>query len=389
MKTKNMFIMSKSLRKFFVSAFFAGIFFVPAFASAAPSNLAATPKLEISGWLPYWKKASSTASILPHLDAFTEVSPFSYYVKKDGALDDRMKITEEPWLSFIAAAREKKVKVIPSILWSNPDQIHNVLKKYPLRMKHEKEIMRVVTENNFDGIDIDYEGKKAETRKYFSNFLQELSVLLHKKNKILVCTIEPRTPLDSRFKKIPADIEYSNDYFSIGKYCDRVRIMAYDQAIIDLKLNEEKGRERAYAPVADPVWVRKVIRLSARAIPLKKIVIGVPTYGYEFEVVKDGKWYDYKRLHAVSNKYALDLAAKQNAAVERNVAGELSFTYALATTTNATSTATTTAPFRLVWWSDASAIADKIKLAKELGVRGVAIFKIDGGEDPLLWEKLK
>jgi spore germination protein YaaH len=319
------------------------------------------------------------------MDVFTEVSPFAYSVNPDGTLVDRMKITEEPWTSALASARAKKVKIIPSILWSDADNTHKVLRNYFLRMKHEKEIMRVVAENNFDGIDIDYEGKKAETRKYFSYFLQELSVSLHKKNKILVCTIEPRTPLDSRFKNIPADIEYSNDYYSIGKYCDRVRIMAYDQAIIDLKLNEEKGKERAYAPVADPAWVKKVIRLSARAIPLNKIVIGVPTYGYEFEVVKDRNWYRYKRLHSVSQAYALDLAAKQNAKVERNIAGELSFAYTLATTTNAT----TTVPFRLVWWSDASAIADKIALAKNLGVRGVAIFKIDGGEDPLLWEKLK
>jgi spore germination protein YaaH len=43
---------------------------------------------------------------------------------------------------------------------------------------------------------------------------------------------------------------------------------------------------------------------------------------------------------------------------------------------------------RIVWWSDAGAIGDKIRLAKELGVRGIALFKLDGGEDPALWDIL-
>ncbi len=31
----------------------------------------------------------------------------------------------------------------------------------------------------------------------------------------------------------------------------------------------------------------------------------------------------------------------------------------------------------------------KVQLAKELGVRGIAIFKIDGGQDPKLWSVLE
>ena len=45
--------------------------------------------------------------------------------------------------------------------------------------------------------------------------------------------------------------------------------------------------------------------------------------------------------------------------------------------------------FRMVTWSDSQAIADKVALAKKLGIRGVAIFKIDGGQDPKMWEILK
>ena len=45
-------------------------------------------------------------------------------------------------------------------------------------------------------------------------------------------------------------------------------------------------------------------------------------------------------------------------------------------------------PLHIAWWSDAGAVSDKIALAKKLGVRGVALFKLDGGEDPNIWNVL-
>ena len=47
------------------------------------------------------------------------------------------------------------------------------------------------------------------------------------------------------------------------------------------------------------------------------------------------------------------------------------------------------APFYMLVWSDSKAIADKVALARKLGVRGVSVFKFDGGSDPLMWSVLK
>ncbi|MCX6738728.1 MAG: glycosyl hydrolase family 18 protein [Candidatus Parcubacteria bacterium] len=381
-----MYFSNKKITKVFFGVFILAVFFVPAI------SFGATTKLEYSAWMPYWKKASSTADMLPHLTTFSEVSPFSYTVKTDGTIVDTARITQEPWKSFLISARAKKVKIIPSILWTDPDAMHKVLKTYTLRIAQEKAIMKIVTDNNFDGIDIDYENKKAETKKYFSYFLQELQTALHKKNKILTCTIEPRTPLDSRFKNIPTDIAYANDYAALNAYCDRVRIMTYDQVIVDLLLNAEKGSSTPYAPVADTSWVKKVVKLASNVIRLNKIVIGVPTYGYEFRVTPDGKWFDYERLRSINHDEAVALAKKVGATPARNSAGELSFMYYSpndVSTSTATSTTSSKKTFRLVWWSDSFAIADKVNLAKSLGVRGVAIFKIDGGEDQGIWNVLK
>jgi len=52
-------------------------------------------------------------------------------------------------------------------------------------------------------------------------------------------------------------------------------------------------------------------------------------------------------------------------------------------------TYTTASSTRLVWFPDAGSTQAKIKLAKSLKLRGIAIFKADGESDPLMWQFLK
>ncbi len=366
------------------------------------------PSIEISGWIPYWRTATGTADVLPHLSGLTEVNPFGYTVKQDGSLFDAAKIEAGAWDDFLKQARAKKVRVIPSVMWSDTDAIDAVLSDPTLRSKHVDAIVAMVTKNNFDGVDIDYEGKRASNRDDFSAFLKEW----------VTCTIEARTPPDSLYKTIPTDLEYANDYKAINKYCDRVKLMTYDQESADLKLN--KAATGLYTPVADPAWVTKVVNLAAKDIAKNKIVIGVPTYGYIYQVMPfdDGTGYSYTLLEAFNPKYATDLAKQLGITPMRNSAGELSFSYvpaalsktglpsqaqlsarapkgtpsSLLAAVGATQIAraeSKQSPFYLLWWSDSKAVADKVALAKKLGVRGVAVFKFDGGEDQGIWSVLK
>ena len=418
------------MRGFVLGIALAGAFFVAAYggdahaAAAFAAAAKAAPKpapIEIAGWVPYWRTATGTADAIAHIDVFKEISPFGYAVKNDGSLVDQMHLDDEPWVALVEAARGKKVKVIPTIMWGNGDAIHKVLKNVKLRKAHIAAIVAEVKARDWDGIDIDYEAKKADTKIYFSAFLRDLYKAMGK--KIVSCTIETRIPLVDRFVKIPKDTRYANDFVEINKYCDRVRIMAYDQGRIDLKLN--KAASGLYMPIADLAWVEKVARTAMGTIAKKKISIGVATYGYESEVSPYGKGFAYDILWSFNPRYATELAAKLGVTPNRNRAGEMSFLYspaaaalipltqsddiasssavtpepvdgnatttvsAMATTTLAAAAPEPVALQRLVWWSDASAIRDKYLLAKKLGVRGIAIFKIDGGEDPALWDALK
>ena len=402
--------------KYFLGLLVAGCSFFyaePSFAVTAtvPSAVLQKSSLEISGWVPYWRKATGTREAIFHIDTFKEINPFGYTVKKNGDLFDAMKISEEPWLALITTARSKKIRVIPTVMWADTDAIHSILKNPKTRKAHIKGIVDMVKSQNFDGVDIDYEGKKAETRPYFSLFLKELYAAMGK--KWVMCTIEARTPLSARYDTIPKDIEYANDYIAINKYCDRVRIMAYDQGAIDLSLN--RAGFGPYVPIADPLWVEKSINEAIKTIAKKKIVIGIPTYGYEYEVKQLQQGYRYSRLWYFNQNYATSLAASLGMEPSRTRSGELALLYTPVATSTAisnerqdlslsnntgsasttilgtisTSTNTPSVPPRILWWGDASSIKDKVALAKKLGVRGVAIFKIDGGMDQAMWDALK
>jgi spore germination protein YaaH len=376
------------------------VFLSPVAASAA------TP-FEVSGWIPYWRSATGTADVLPHLSELTEVNPFVYTIKSDGTLLDNGALDKEPWPSFIAAAKAQKVRVIPTIMTGNSALIHTLLSNSSKRVALEDRIAKLVKDNNFDGIDIDFEGKSAADKNYFSTFLKGLYQRMG--TKWVMCDIEARTPLDSRYygTTIPPDASiYANDFTQINKYCDRVRIMAYDQQGVDLKLSTAAASSSLiYAPVADPAWVTKVVQLAKKSIKPSKIIIGVPTYGYEYEVTAyAGGEYAYDTLWTFNPGYASTTAAQYGVVPARNSAGEMQFTYfptasttapassglipALTTASAATAYATSLNShqiFRLVDWPDAQSIAGKAALAKSLGVRGIAIFKLDGGEDPGIW----
>jgi spore germination protein YaaH len=348
---------------------------------------------ETAVWIPYWRKTDGASTTLANLNKVTQISPFAFELQSDGTLKDAMKFGEEPWNTLIQEAKKKKVKIYPSIL-SYP---HNDTEKYQQymllaqrksRYAHEKEIVALVKKYKVDGIDIDYEAKLADTKPYFSAFLKELSQALHKSNKKLICTVEARTPPESRYattsEQVLSKVEYANDYAVIGKVCDQVRIMTYDQLGDDVNLNQENSSS-LYRPISDINWVEKVLTLALADIPAKKIVVGVATYGYKYEVISSSTstLKKYSRIGSMNFSYADGLAQSLHITPIRNQAGELSYSYS--TTTDISGNSLGATKEYLVWYSDAVAIADKKRLAKLYKLAGIAIFKIDGSQDPNLF----
>lgn len=362
---------------------------------------------EVAGWIPYWAADAGMQEASAHFSTLTTIYPFSYSVTRSGAVKDVANMQGDAWKRFTRQAKVAGIAVIPTVMWSDTENIHSVLSDPSKRAEHIQSIISMVEEGKYSGVDIDYEGKVAKTRPHFSSFLRELKVAL--RGAILSCTIEPRTPPESLYITVPDTLEYANDYDEINRYCDRVNIMTYDQQRADRALNEVNSGA-PYYPVADTAWVSKVLDVTLASIAKDKVLVGIPTYGRELAITVSPNWFQtYKQLSAVSHGYAVDTAQTYGVKPYRNSAGELSYSYIPTSVSKkllsdrplserraggdevalqALAYANTSGKpitIRTVWWSDGAAIKDKVTLARARGVRGVAIFKLDGKADPLLW----
>lgn len=373
----------------------------PFFAFAATTAAAKTP-FYYGAWIPYWTGQAGEQQVAINLDSLNEVSPFSYELVGTGTIQDDLGIDKGLWTAWMQAVQSGGVQVIPTVAWFDTNGIYNLLSNGPARRAEETSLAQLAKANSFNGIDIDFEAMSTSTRPYYSLFIEGLSERLHAENKVLTCSVVPRDFPSAVYTVVPQDLTYAESYPVLNQYCDEVRLEAYDQGTTDLDLDQSKGGEgQLYAPVADPDWVKKIIQYAIQYINPKKIMLGIPTYGYEYEVSWNDDVTTYQEVRAWDYSGAEGRAASLGITPVRDNAGELSFTFTSSTyiqePLDLTNFVSSTEPAVLdtvnpdasttffVTFPDAVSEMQKVDLAKEYGLRGVMFFKMDGDIDPAIW----
>ena len=365
----------------------------------------------VSGWIPWFQWMPGMVEVLQNIDAVDTVYPFVYEIEHGRTITDKADTKNPIWQTFYRIMALADIEVIPTIAWFDGVAIHATLSTERERVAHIAEIVNLVEQGGFAGINIDYEQKLAQTIDYFSLFLKELNEALGE--RVLTCAIEARTPPESRWREVPAVIEYANDYQAIGQYCDRIELMAYDQKRADWQLNQER-RGVPYAPVADTAWVEKVVALALEDMPAEKVHLGIATYGRAWDVTVAPDWYrDYQRVASLNVPRMRELSQQYESPIGRATSGEAVFTYfpytspfrvlrALPVPEGTprgyedaarallfTNVSGVESVVRFATFPDVHSVNEKLELANRYDLAGVAFFKWDGEKDQQIWDSVR
>ena len=350
--------------------------------------------LAIGGWLVRWNNGRGIADAREHMDVFSTLSPFSYEITRSGNVSDVLRLTLPLWSDVLREAKENSVTIIPSFLWMDKTAMTTVLQDGVKRSSLAKQITYTINTMKVDGADIDFEGMAYTDHEAFISFLKELDSQLE--NKILTCTIAATLPTADEEAQGSLDKHYKE----LGELCDEVRVMAYDMRFADPVL--AKKEPAPYIPSADVRTVRQSIEYLATFVPREKIVLGIASYGYEYEVTEKATSTSYRLLWSFSPSYAKGLVAKKSLELRRGDHDEAYATYRVGTKqtpskpfilmepfVTESAPKEPKAPYNVIWWSDTASVEGKLELAKSLGLKGISLFRLNGDTDQELWKVLQ
>lgn len=282
---------------------------------------------------------------LPHL---TYLSIFSYEVNADGSLDE---INDVPLIQAARNAGVAPLMVITNIGDDggfDSDLASTILSSETIQDTLLDNVLRIMEEKNYFGLDIDFEYIYPSDRELYNNFLRKTVNRLRPLGYTVTTALAPKISATQQ-----GTLYEAHDYPVHGELVDHVILMTYEWGY-------------TYSPpmpVAPLNEIRRVLNYAVTVIPRRKILMGIPNYGYNWTL----PFQPGTAAETISNTEAVNLALREGAAIQYDpIAQAPFFTYY-----------DENGMQHEVWFEDARSILAKFTLANEFRLGGVSYWTIN------------
>lgn len=281
---------------------------------------------------------------LPYL---TNLTPFTYGFRADGTL---VVPDDQPLLDAARAAGTVPLlhlsALTPEGNFSN-ELAHLVLTDPQIQLTLIDQLLTVIIEKEYRGLDVDFEYVFAEDAHAYAQFVARLQELLAPMGLPVIVALAPKV-----FARQPGLLYEGHDYRMLSQAADQVLLMTY---------------EWGYAfsppmPVAPIRNVRQVVEYALTEMPGEKIWLGIPNYGYDWQL----PYTEGQRAVSISNVQAVELAARYGAAIRYDEQAQSPwFRYT-----------DDQGQEHEVWFEDARSIRTKLALIPEYGLYGAGYWNL-------------
>jgi len=311
---------------------------------------------------------SSFTSFASNTSQISETGLFMYRISADNptTIEKFGEFTDRDVENLVAIAHRSNMKIFPVIhnLLYRPGgttlakNVVKVLVSDPQnRRAFALNILRLLQRFNFDGVNIDIEDVYIEDSDNLSRLYADISEVLRPRGYFFSASIPSRVS-DEPFNPFSDPFNYA----AIGRSLDEFVVMLY---------NEHGWPGSGPGPVVSIGWMERVLRYTLTRVPKEKVVAAVSVFGFDFNLTTGRNSYvTYEMAVNLANRYNKDIIFDERTQTPM-------FAYRDQQGNN-----------HEVWFENARSINAKIQLAWELGIRGIALWRL-GMEDPAIWSMLR
>ncbi len=173
-----------------------------------------------------------------------------------------------------------------------------LLNNKQLQYKLIYNLISVMQNKNYYGLDIDFEYVLPEDKDAFIDFIATAREVFNSYGYPIITSLAPKVSSDQKGLLYEA-----HDYKSIGENSDAVLLMTYEWGYT-------YGPPMAVAPLNS---VKKVLDYAITEIPTNKIFMGIPNYGYDWKLpyIKGET-----KAQSIGNVEAVNIAFENNATIK-------------------------------------------------------------------------